>query len=158
MSNDLQHQLAQMADIHGAAAPQWWPPAPGWWLLAGIVLVGLLVLARRFVLRLADRRRRRAWLAELDALRERHDPAEAPHDYLAALNRLFRAVALRAFPGTACARLEGEEWVAFIAERLPAEAKLEPLAVLARGPYEPAPGFDDSALQHLAAAWVKRHG
>ena len=158
MSNELQHQLAQLADIHGAAEPQWWPPAPGWWLLAGIVLVGLLILARRFALRLAERRRRHAWLAELDALRERHDPARAPHDYLAGLNRLFRAVALRAFPDEACARLEGEEWVAFIAGRMPAEAALESLGVLARGPYEPAPSFDDAALQRLAAAWVKRHG
>ena len=158
MANDLQHQLAQLADIHGAAEPGWWPPAPGWWLLAAIVLVGLLVRARRVALRLADRRRRRAWLAELDALRQRHDPAKAPHDYLAALNRLFRAVALRAFPHTACARLEGEEWVAFIAKRMPAGATSEPLDVLARGPYEPAPSFDHAALQRLAAAWVKRHG
>lgn len=158
MSNDLQHQLAQLADIHAAAEPQWWPPAPGWWLLAGIALAVLLVLARQFASRLADRRRRRAWLTELDALRERHDPAETPRDYLAALNRLFRAVALRAFPDTACARLEGEEWVAFIAGRMPAEATLEPLDVLARGPYEPAPSFDEAALRRLAAAWVKRHG
>ena len=158
MSNELQHQLAQLADIHGAAEPQWWPPAPGWWLLAGIVLVGLLVLARRFALRLAERRRRRTWLDELEALRERHDPAQAPHEYLAALNRLFRAVALRAFPGTACARLEGEEWVAFLSDRMPEEETLEPLQALARGPYEAVPAFDDAALQRLAADWVKRHG
>ena len=158
MSNELQHQLAQLADIHAAAEPQWWPPAPGWWLLAGIVLVGLLALARRFAVRLAERRRRRAWLAELDALRERHDPAEAPHDYLSALNRLFRAVALRAFPGTACARLEGEAWVAFLSGHMPAEEALEPLQALARGPYEAVPAFDDEALQRLAADWVRRHG
>ena len=158
MADDLQHRLAQLADIHGAAEPHWWPPAPGWWLLAGIVLVGLLLLARRVAARLALRRRRRAWLDELEALRERHDPEESPHDYLAALNRLFRAVAVHAFPGSACARLEGREWVAFIEQHMPAEASPEPLGVLARGPYEPAPSFDDAALQRLAVTWVERHG
>lgn len=158
MAEELQHQLAQLADIHGAAEPTWWPPAPGWWMLAGVVLVVLLVLARHLAARLALRRRRRAWLAELDALRRRHDPRQAPQEYLAGMNRLFRAVAMRAFPGTACARLEGEAWVAFLSGHMPEEEALEPLRVLARGPYEAVPSFDDAALQRLAATWVERHG
>ena len=158
MANDLQHQLAQLADIRGAAEPHWWPPAPGWWVLAGIVLVVLLILARRVASRLAVRRRRRAWLDELDALGQRHDPRAAPHEYLAAMNRLFRAVAVRAFPGSACARLEGPDWVTFIEERLPDGVSAEPLGALARGPYEPTPAFDDEALRRLAASWVEAHG
>ena len=158
MSGTHDQPLAQLADIHAAAEPSWWPPAPGWWLLAllGLVLLGLL--ARAGLRRLADARRRRAWLRALDELGAQHDPERDPQAWLAGLNRLFRAVALRAFPGTACARLEGEHWVAFIAGLLPEDADPEPLRALAQGPYEPRPRYDAAALRELAAAWVKRHG
>ena len=105
MNPDLQQQLAQLADIHPAGPPPWWPPAPGWWLLAGLLLLVAWFLLRKLLARLAVRRRQRDLLDELEMLRDRHDPAGRPGDYLAGLNRLFRAVALRAFPESQCARL-----------------------------------------------------
>lgn len=38
--------LQQLRDIHIPAEPNWWPPAPGWWLLAGICLAALFWLSR----------------------------------------------------------------------------------------------------------------
>lgn len=150
--------LARLADIHAAAEPALWPPAFGWWLLAALVVVVLALLVRSGLHRLAVIRRRRAWLRALDELAGRHDPAQDPQGHLAALNRLFRAVALRAFPGTGCARLEGEAWVAFIAGLLPEDIDAGPLAALAHGPYEARPEYDPAALRELAAVWVERHG
>lgn len=150
--------LAQLQDIHGAAEPGWWPPAPGWWLLAVLVL-GLLLLALRAVAaRLALRRRRRQWLRELEALQERHDARRDPHEYLAGVNRLFRAVAVQAFPGTACARLQGREWVDFIVSLLPERDSPGSLQALAQGPYEPLPEFDAQALDEQARTWVRLYG
>jgi len=158
MQADHSQQLAQLADIHGAAEPGLWPPAPGWWLLALAILAIVVLLIRSAARKARLRRRRKAWLAELGSLGVRHDPDSNPHEYLAAINRLFRAVALRAFPDTACARLEGDAWVAFLAGLMPEDAATEQLAVLARGPYEPVPAFDVSALERLAATWVNRYG
>ena len=162
MNPDLQQQLAQLADIHPAAPPSAGPPAPGWWLLAGLLLLLAVLLVRKILARRAVQRRRRAWLDELEALRGRHDPAARPRDYLSELNRLFRAVALQAFPESPCARLAGAAWVAFVRERMPAEepgdAQTDALAVLARGPYEPAPDFDTDRLERLARRWVVSHG
>ena len=158
MQTDHSPQLAQLADIHTAAPPALWPPAPGWWLLALFVLVIVTILIRVAMGKAAIRRRRQAWLDELDSLGDRHDPESSPHDYLAALNRLFRGVALKAFPDTACAKLEGEAWVAFLAGLMPEGVDTDDLAILARGPYEPAPNFDAPALQSLATAWVNRYG
>ena len=158
MSGDHSQQLAQLADIHVAAEPGMWPPAPGWGGLGFIVLLALLMGLRAVLKKLAVRRRRRAWRAALDAIAVQFDPHASPHEYLAAVNRLFRAVALRAFPGTNCAKLEGEAWVAFISGLMPEHETTSELAVLARGPYAPAPDFDPASLQRLAAAWVDQYG
>ena len=157
-SQDASQPLAQLLDIHAAAEPGWWPPAPGWWVLGLLLLAVMFYLLRRLARVLAVRRRRRAWLRELAALPASHDPRSDPHGYLAAVNRLFRAVALKAFPGTDCARLEGEQWVAFISGLMPQGADSAALAALARGPYEPKPEFDRPALESLATTWVNRYG
>lgn len=150
--------LAQLRDIHGAADPGWWPPAPGWWVLALLLLLALALALRALLRRLAVARRRRRWLQALDALERESNPAERPHDYLAGLNRLFRAVAVKAFPGTGCARLQGSAWVAFIRSLLPEDPAADSLEALASGPYEPAPRFNAAALREQAHAWVRRYG
>lgn len=150
--------MAQLRDIHGAAVPGWWPLAPGWWMLAALALLGLFFLGRALLRKMAAHRRRNAWLRALAAVDEQWDPRTQSHEYLAGLNRLFRAVALKAFPDSPCGRLQGEEWVAFIGARLPDEAAASCLAALAHGPYEPLPEFDASILRELARTWVKRYG
>ena len=150
--------LSQLRDIHAAADPGWWPPAWGWWVLA-VLVSALLVLALRHALhRWRGARRRRRLLDALDEIARDIDPGESPHEYLARLNRLFRVVALRAFPGTACVRLQGAEWVGFIRSLLPEGAQTDCLAALAGGPYEPRPVFDADGLRQLARTWVKTHG
>lgn len=150
--------LSQLRDIHAAADPGWWPPAPGWWLLGLLALLGVAALLRLMARRWRVRRRRRRWLLALDRLEREFDPSAQSREYLAALNRLFRAVAIRAFPDTDCARLEGDAWVHFLRARTPLTHGADCLAALARGPYEPAPSFDAAALGRQARAWVKQHG
>jgi hypothetical protein len=150
--------LTQLRDIHSAGDPGWWPPAPGWWFLALLATIALTFLGRTAVRRLAALRRRRQWLETLRTLEDEHEPESQPREFLAGLNLLFRAVAVRAFPDSDCARLQGEEWVSFIRSKLPEGPEAASLAALARGPYEPMPAFDASALRRQAKAWVQQHG
>lgn len=42
----------QLRDIRGLDAVSWWPPAPGWWigaLLLLLTLIGLFLLIRHFI-------------------------------------------------------------------------------------------------------------
>ena len=158
MNADNSQLLAQLIDIHAAPQPGWWPPAPGWWVLALALLLLLAFLRRRLLARLAVGRRRRAWFRDLDRLLAEYDPDTQPQEHLAALNRLFRAVALKAFPDTACARLQGEEWVQFIFTLLPDDTPREGLAPLAHGPYQAVPRFDAAELAGLARTWIRRYG
>jgi hypothetical protein len=150
--------LAQLQDIHGAGDPGWWPPAPGWWILAVLLLAVLVFLARIAARKLAAHRRKKALLAVLESINQELSPTEDSHEYLARLNRLFRVVALRAFPGTGCARLEGESWVGFLASLLPEKSDTSSLSALSRGPYEPNPEFDFAALNEQAKTWVRLYG
>ena len=53
MPTDL---LQQLRDLHLPADPIWWPPAPGWWLLAILLLVAIVYGYRSLVRTIARRR------------------------------------------------------------------------------------------------------
>ncbi|MEC8346800.1 MAG: DUF4381 domain-containing protein, partial [Pseudomonadota bacterium] len=40
--------LDALKDIYLPVEPHWWPPAPGWWIAAVLVLIGLWWLGRRW--------------------------------------------------------------------------------------------------------------
>ena len=155
MNPDL---LSQLRDIHTAAPVPWWPPAPGWWVLALLVLVLLVLAGRRGLARYRVYQRRKQMLGWVDHLNANIDPGRNPHEYLSTLNRIFKLVALRAFPDRQCALLNGQEWVDFLAEKMTRSGSAESLGVLASGPYDPAPGFDPVQMSELTRNWIKQYG
>lgn len=150
--------LEQLQDIHAAAEPSLWPPAPGWWVLAAIILAVLVFAAAHLIRKLRIRLRRRRLLRELEGLAKAFDPQVQPAPYLAALSRFFRGVALKAFPESNCVRLEGKEWVAFIRDHLPGNDESAGLDILATGPFRPDPDYEPAQLQSYARQWVLKHG
>lgn len=154
MNPDL---LAQLKDIHAAAPVSWWPPAPGWWILAFLLLAMLVWVGRILLGRYRVRQRRIQMLGWVDHLNASIDPQKDPHSYLSTINRIFKVVALRAFPTQQCAAMAGNEWSEFLQQQLKGEQR-EALSVLATGPYKPAPDFDPATISELARVWIKQHG
>lgn len=148
--------LAQLRDIHAAAGASWWPPAPGWWMLFLLVLLVLIFVGRYLKARSKVKQRRQKMLGWIDHLNVLIDPLEQPQAYLSGMNRVFKVVALKAFPSENCAALSGAAWVAFLREKL--EGQTEPLQVLASGPFDPRPQFDAAALNELGRDWINRYG
>ena len=107
--------LAQLRDWHLPDPIQWWPPAPGWWISAAVLLAVLLWLVG---VRWRRHRRRgaaaRSALRELAALRETARADGDARAFVAALSRLLRRFALARFPREQVAGLTGDAWLAFL--------------------------------------------
>lgn len=154
--------LSQLRDIQSAPAVPWWPPAPGWWVLAVLLLIALFFLARKLYRRYRIQQRREQLLGFVSQLEQVIDPAGSPQEYLSGLNRIFKIVAIRAFPDAACAHMQGREWTDFLQQKLAGKSgqavDLEALQALSRGPYQPSATFDAASLVAFARQWVRTYG
>jgi hypothetical protein len=150
--------LSQLRDIHAAPAAPWWPPAPGWWFLSAVFFVLVIIGLRRALVAWQRARRRKEIMGWVDTLEREVDPVTAPQAFLSGMNRVFKLVALSAFPEQPCAQLQGEDWAGFIRARIGQTSDLGQLQVLSAGPYEPAPEFDPQAIGRLVRQWIRQHG
>ncbi len=156
-ANDPNALLNQLRDIHSPGDISWWPPAPGWWLLA---MLGLIALAWS-VHWLYRRRRRLAWrrLAreELRQLDENYHRNRDTSRLAAGLSQLLRRVALATHPAREVAGLGGEDWLTFLDGDDPAKPFSEgPGRVLLSAPYRPGNDFNPEALLQLTREWIQR--
>ena len=67
----------------------------------------------------------------MDAVEAVIDPAHAPQAFLSAINRIFKLVAIEAFPDQDCAGMQGPEWVAFLQRKIARDPRSAQLQVLA---------------------------
>jgi hypothetical protein len=148
----MKPDLSQLHDIHLPAAVSWWPPAPGWWAVAALVLIAYGVGCFFYV-----RRRRNRWrgyaLAELARLRD-----AAPERLVRELSVLLRRVAISRFPRRDVAALTGEAWLAFLDHTLGDGTAFRSGAgrVLQSGPYANDVRVDAASLLSLCECWIKR--
>ncbi len=140
--------LEQLAPLREPPAISWWPLAPGWWILLGLGVIGIALVARLYWRRRSHRQYRRVALAELQLLRENQRAVDA-------LNRLLKAAALRAYPNQPVAALHGQSWLEFLCRTCPnmSMAQLQDL----EAPYQAHPPSINDSLFDAAERWLKRH-
>lgn len=114
---------AQIRDIHGLDPVSWWPPGPGWWLIA---LAALLAAAGVWLLLRYNSERpilaakwQRDARRRLRSLRKRQAHMSTK-EIAGELSELMRRIAMARFGRRACAGLSGEEWLAWLARNDPA--------------------------------------
>ena len=160
--------LDQLEPLIAPAPISWWPPAPGWWLLA--LLLPLLVWALwRVASRLPKPRRKRATEQPLDPLREAalaelqrlSKPYDGVHagPWLQQLNGLLKRLCRERYPDSNSHVLSGRAWLAFLDNRCPA-AGLTRWMILVEGGYRPHCRLDDKASEGLSqavATGIRKH-
>ena len=140
-----------LRDIHLPAPIDWWPVAPGWWILGGLLLLSLIV---SWSLRRFRQRRRMQRLA----LRQLEELAKLPETELpTALSRFLRQAAISHFPQQDCAGLNGQAWLEFLDRPFvdrPFTAGIG--SCLSDAPYRQAMQIDAVALLNLCRRWLKK--
>ena len=138
----------QLKDVHAGIAPDWWPPAPGWWLLLGIVLLLALWLGRWWLRRQRHRRELARYFDEAVAR------AASPPAQVAAMSELLRRAARRIDPQAD--RLQGDAWLGFLDAGLKPPAFLHgPGALLVDGAFRPA--VDPASVEALRVVARRRY-
>lgn len=158
---DSEELLAQLADIHLPEPVSFWPPAPGWWVLAVIVLIAAVVFVRWWNQRHARQQVYLHAVAELDRCMTRYaeqdgDSDQRKLDYVNGVNSVLRRVALVHFPSANVASLGGAEWVEFIRENGDSSGLDEDLAAaLSFGRFQTRCDINVDALDALGRSWIK---
>jgi len=150
--------LEQLHDLQLPAEVGFWPPAPGWWLLAALLL-GALVWAGRVLWRRWQRNRyRRAALALLADYQRQLQHHQDPQYYLTQVAQLLRRTALSAYPQQSLAGLTNQNWRQFLIDSSGLDAFNGSTGdALLRGPYQAAVEFDTNAVQQLVRDWIRQH-
>ncbi len=151
--------LADLRDWHLPDPISWWPPAPGWWLLAGLVVVGSLLAVywwRRWHRQGAGTR---TALRQLDALRIALATDGDARRFAIGVSQLLRRLALVRYPREQVAGLSGSAWLLFLDATGGAGGFAQGAGrVLAESAYRDASfdeGFDPEQLSLLVARWIR---
>lgn len=158
---DSEELLAQLADIHMPSVITYWPPAPGWWLLA-VAFIGLCVFLGRKLARYSKLHKIcQHALAELErcyqefAVADDVDAGTLKLRYINEFNSVIRRVALFHFPQDKVASLSGQAWVDFIREKGDSfRLDDEIAAALSYGRFQTKCDVDVEAMNSLGQQWI----
>jgi hypothetical protein len=141
---------ASLDHLHDLAMPgpvPWWPPAPGWYVLAAVILLAGAWQGWRGYQRWRGNRYRRAALREL-----------AKANTVAQVAEVLRRTALSIVPRETIANLSSTAWTNWLvkvcAEQMPPRVQ----ELLSGGLYSPQQQpSDQAAVKSYAAEWIRLH-
>lgn len=146
--------LDRLHDIVVPVPVSWWPPAPGWYVVAGIGAAVFAAFAMAAFSQYRRNRYRREALRELARI-----PRDA--DSLPALGELLKRVALVAFPRERVASLTGDAWLQFLNETgRTADFARSPGSAFGTAQYRADAALDDREIPQLFDAvrtWIRNH-
>lgn len=145
-----------LRDIISPLDQGWWPPAPGWWFVAIIVLYIVWRLVRRlvnyFTYEFAGLRK--AALQELAGLQ--NQAALSDHQFAEQVSALLKRVAVVRYAGHQPALLSGKDWLAFLDQTNPSQCFSQTGGeAIGHVQYQDQAKFDRCKLANAAQAWVK---
>ena len=146
--------LSSLRDIHLPDPAGWWPPAPGWWLVACLVIAASLVLFTLIRSVHARQQPRLLFRSRLEQIIANEAPDREKAREISALLKSFLMVR---FGREKIARLQGEDWIAFLDTTTPGGSEFSqgPGSALASAQYLPDGTLDSRALGDFLHKWSR---
>jgi hypothetical protein len=141
-----ENPLANLKDIHLPDAVSAWPPAPGWWILAFLIL-SLLGWSIWIVWKKYQQKHLfRVSITTLEAIENDYKKHQDPQLLIRQYSLLLRRISLALFPRSEVASLTGQAWLEFLDERAQTSLfKSEAGKLLLNAPYQ----RPERAIKHL---------
>ncbi len=154
--------LSGLRDVHALAEPSLFPPAIGWWIVAGIIL-GVFILAGTWYRFYYQSSKQYALRLLRQIFRDRLPTVTIGKE----IGKLLKRVALVCFPRADVASLSGDEWAVFLYEQggqTLSQEQAKFIAETAYMPIEKTIAIDEKRLYTATRKWIKfvykkaRHG
>ncbi|MBU0654584.1 MAG: DUF4381 domain-containing protein [Gammaproteobacteria bacterium] len=143
-----------LRDIHLPEAIGWWPPAPGWWALAFLMVAAILFLIWRWRQQQEGERALELALYELGRLQQQH--GKDSNTLLRELSVLLRRTAISQYGRQQVSGFTGAAWVEFLDQKAGKPLfKGELERFLTEMPYRPETEAETSAILAAVREWIK---
>jgi hypothetical protein len=153
--NPTDYSQLPLKDIHLPEAIAWWPPAPGWWLLLGLVAALGVVMWLRY----RSHFRERAALRGLKGVATALAAGTTPVVCIQRISMILRRFAMSLGSQVPVAGLTGDAWLRFLDSRWGRDEFAAGTGrVLIFGPYAPAnrvSAADVNTLNALCIDWIR---
>lgn len=150
--------LAQLRDIHLPNAIGWWPLAPGWYILMGLLLLLLSAWAYFLYKKALYARAKKQALALLQSYEEQYTQDNNGPLFSARISELLRRVALVYYPRHEVASLQGEAWLNFLNKTSRGLDFNSVKSMLLESPFKNEESTNLQPLLIQAKAWIKGRG
>ncbi len=146
--------LSGLRDVHGLMEPSFFPPAIGWWLVAGFILcLFILVWGWYRFYYMSSKQYAQRVLREIMR-------AGLPTMALGVeISKLLKRVALVRFPREKVAELSGTEWAQFLSDHGGRKLTKEQADFIAQSAFMPAQktvAIDEKKLYTAVSQWINR--
>ncbi len=148
----------ELRDIHMPPSIGWWPLAPGWYLLSGLVVAAVLLSCYLLSKRYTKARAKSAALKLLQRYYDEYQQCGNSQQMSMKISALLRRVALAYFPRQQVASLQGEAWLDFLthnAKGIDFSVLQDYLLIM---PYQTQSQKNLKPLFEAARAWIKQQG
>ena len=107
-----ENPLQQLRDVHAPLAPEWWPPAPGWWLLSAAIVATLFFVCRLLWQAHKARRPIRSAQTMIRALKASHEQGQIDSlKYIHGCNEVLKRLLVHALGIRHLGATSDEQWL-----------------------------------------------
>ncbi|HEB63489.1 MAG TPA: DUF4381 domain-containing protein [Gammaproteobacteria bacterium] len=148
------NELENLRDIHSPPPISFWPPAPGWWILATLVFLSV-VSAWLFYRWQKKRALRKMALIELNQLQQSLSKGQDLSTFSAQISTLLRRLALTQFNRNEVAGLTGRAWLEFLDRTGQTKNFTQGVGkTVITAPYQTTSDIDAQELVSIVKDWI----